>query len=171
MTSSSQPFDLVHRGYACNQVDAYLAAVDAAFTENAQRIDDLENKLTRLRQELADHKRRNRPGATSMGDRIAELLRLAEQEAAQLRRDARTEREQVIADARARAARIVATATDDVDVIRRDARAEAEKVHAELDADRRALDRQRAAIDQRIAALRGALAKATAIELDARDVR
>ncbi|MBO0829510.1 MAG: DivIVA domain-containing protein [Streptosporangiales bacterium] len=165
MTDSSLPFEIGHRGYSREQVDAYLAQVRTAFAQNEGRIKDLDQQIARLRQELAD---RDRP-VTRVGDRIAEILHLAEQEAAQLRSDADRDGGQIIADARARATRIITTATDDAEVIRRDAEAGAEKRRGELDAERQALDRQRAAIDKRIAALRTALGQAPPIEVTAAD--
>lgn len=163
MTSSTLPFDLAYRGYARNQVDAYLAEVEVAFAENAKRVDELEQDVARLRRQLADH---DSPGPAGVGARLAEMLRLAEEEAERLRRDAHREGDQIVADARARAAQIVATAADDADTIRRDAETEADKRRAEIDADRRELDRRRALLDDRVAALRAALGRAASIQVE-----
>lgn len=151
------PFDLVYRGYARNQVDAYLAESDAALAAYQQRLSDIEAEAERLRRELAET---SAPSYTGLGARVRKILQLAEEQADEIRRDAHTEAERVLDHARDTAAEIVATATEDAERIRRDAKLAAEQVHASLEAERRRVETRRDELDRRIAALREALGQA-----------
>lgn len=150
----TEPFDLVLRGYARNQVDAYLAETDAALAEYQQRLAELEAEVDRLRRELAET---TAPTYTGLGARVRQILHLAEEQADQLRRDAHTDAETILDQARESAAQIVATATGDAEQIRLDAKLAADQAHATIDAERRRVEAQRTELDRRLAALREVL--------------
>lgn len=162
--SPSGPFDRVLRGYARNQVDAYLEQTDAALAEYQQRLAELETENDRLRRDLAET---TEPTYTGFGARVRQILLLAEEQAEEIRRDAHGDAEQIIDQAREEAAEIVATATADAEEIRREAKVAAEQVHAGVDAERRRIEARRRELDERVAALRAALADAPPIDPDA----
>lgn len=157
----TEPFDLVLRGYARNQVDAYLAETDATLAGYQRRLADLEAEADRLRRELAET---TAPTYTGLGARVRRILHLAEEQADQVRRDAHVDAERVIEQARESAAEIVATATEDAEQIRREAKLAAERIHAAADAERRRVEARRNELDQRIAALREALGEAAHLD-------
>src|ERR687890_901417 len=102
-------FDVVLRGYDRRQVDDYLDRVEAALNdadarhaEDAQRLSALESQVIDMHERLADAERRaaGRPEpAPVAGDRIAAMLRLAEEEAAAIRAAATEEASQIVAAA------------------------------------------------------------------------
>ena len=156
LSDDEQPsgFDVVLRGYDRRQVDDYLDRVEAALNdadarhaEDAQRLTALESQVIDMHERLADAERRaeGRPEpAPVVGDRIAAMLRLADEEATALRDAARQETERVIAEAQLQAGqqsakrtaeldqreRDIATAAEDADEIRRQAQQDAEAVRA-----------------------------------------
>lgn len=119
-------FDVALRGYDRRQVDEYLdrvehdlavaqsdreAAVERA-TVTEQRLDSLEKEVRAARQQLVESAR---PTYAGLGARVASLLRLAEEEAAQLRADAlrdtseiRQSADRLVAEARQRTAQLEA---------------------------------------------------------------
>jgi len=169
-TGEASGFDVVLRGYDRRQVDDYLDRVEAALNdadarhaEDAHRLTALEQQVAELRERLADAERRaeGRPeSAAATGDRIAAMLRLAEEESAAIRGAA----EQEAAAARA-AAEQEATAT------RQQAQEELRRMHeagqleaASMTAEARRqvadLSRQRDAIAAQLQNLRDTLAGA-----------
>src|SRR3954452_18461046 len=102
-------FDVVLRGYDRRQVDDYLDRVEAALNDadarhadDAGRIAALETQFTDMHDRLADAERRaaGRPEpAPVAGDRIAAMLRLADEEAAAIRAGAAEEAGRLLADA------------------------------------------------------------------------
>ena len=113
--SQAEGFDLVLRGYDRHQVDAHLARTAALVTDLQEalaaagvRESSMAAELAAVRAELE----RGRPTFDALGERVAEMLSLAEAEAAQLRRDAehdatalRTAAEREAADIRSDARR------------------------------------------------------------------
>lgn len=159
----TRPFDLALRGYARNQVDAYLAETYTALADYQQRVVELEAETDRLRRELAETAE---PSYTGLGARVRQILHLAEEQAGEIRRDAHTDAEHIIDRAREVAAEIVDTATADAEQIRRDAKLAVEQAHAAVDAERRRVEAERSRLDQRVAALRAALADAAPVDPD-----
>lgn len=129
-------FDIVMRGYNRQQVDEYL-------TRTKQQIQGLEQRLAQamnesqearrqaeqLRRELADTKRQldgQEPSYDELGDRLSQILKLADQEAASKRTSADAEAERVrnqavedakriVADAEGQVRQVETAATDRVD--------------------------------------------------------
>src|SRR3954466_1554665 len=111
LADDDQPsgFDVVLRGYDRRQVDDYLDRVEAALNdadarhaEDSGRLAALESQVTDMHARLADAERRaeGRPEpAPVAGDRIAAMLRLADEEAGALRDAARQEAERIIGEA------------------------------------------------------------------------
>lgn len=107
-------FAMVMRGYDRGQVDDYVARLNdfvADAEQRAQRAEGAINDLTRrndalteeLRQAVERHQQQ-RAGETyeGLGERIEAILRLAGDEADNLRSRARSEAEEIMADARRR---------------------------------------------------------------------
>jgi DivIVA domain-containing protein len=143
-------FDVVLRGYDRRQVDDYLDRVEAALNDadarhadDAQRLAALESQVTDMHERLADAERRaeGRPEpAPVAGDRIAAMLRLADEEATALRAAATDDAQRIVAEAQARAGQESALRTAELD--RREeeisasyAQADAARQQAQVDAD------------------------------------
>jgi cell division septum initiation protein DivIVA len=163
-------FDIVLRGYDRRQVEDYIRRVELALSdadrnhrEDFERITQLESDLLAARSQLADAERRleGRPEAPSaVGERIASLLRLAEEEAdeivAQARERAATSTSERNAELDAREARISGAAAEaertrleaqqDAESLR--AKAEEEAARLVRDAEREAEDLLRVAIEE-----------------------
>lgn len=144
---SSRTFDVVVRGYARRQVDVYIRALQSAVTELRGRVADLEDQASELRAQLAEHRN---PSYSGLGSRAEKLLRLAEEEAEEVRErgreQAREEHDQIIGAARKQAEQILRTARRDGDRLQSEAR----KEHARV-------ERRRVELDERVAYLRYAL--------------
>jgi cell division septum initiation protein DivIVA len=163
-------FDVVLRGYDRRQVEDYIHRVELALgeadrnhREDFERITELEADLLSARSQLADAERRleGRPEAPSaVGERIASLLRLAEEEAdeivAQARERAAKSTSERNAELDAREARIVGAAAE-ADRVRLEAQQDAESLRAKAeeeasrlvrDAERDAEDLLRVAIEE-----------------------
>lgn len=126
----STGFDVVLRGYDRRQVDEHLDKVAQAWADaDRQHADDsarraaLEQQLAGQQSALADAEQRASglpEPASRLGERLAAMLRLAEQEAAELRDQARAEAERIIAAAQQQADRTTAERTAALDRRERD---------------------------------------------------
>lgn len=110
-------FDVVRRGYDPRQVDerlrflgAELAAAEHALGSAQERAAASEHEQARMRAELAT-RTRDRDPSTNFGERVERILRLAEEEAAEVRTRAAEEAAETVRAARAEADRLVSTAT------------------------------------------------------------
>ncbi len=115
-------FDVVLRGYERHQVDEYVGRLTAAEAQLRAELDAAadreaaaQEELTRLRSELE----RGRPTFDALGERVSQMLGLAETEAEQMRSDAATE-----------AAAVRDAAAKDAADVRSDARRDAEELGA-----------------------------------------
>lgn len=111
-TDETEPsgFDVVLRGYDRRQVDDYLDRVEVALHEADQRHADDGARVTAVETELAEMRSRleaaeqraaGRPEPASLvGQRIADMLALAEQETQATRAGAREEADRLVAQAR-----------------------------------------------------------------------
>jgi DivIVA domain-containing protein len=152
LSDDEQPsgFDVVLRGYDRRQVDDYLDRVEAALNdadarhaEDAQRLTALESQVIDMHERLADAERRaeGRPEpAPVAGDRIAAMLRLAEEESAAIRDAAKQDAERILAEAQTEAGQETAKRTAELDRRERDIataaeEAEATRQQAKQDAD------------------------------------
>ncbi|MEX2291757.1 MAG: DivIVA domain-containing protein [Mycobacteriales bacterium] len=108
-------FDVVLRGYDRRQVDDYLDRVEVALgdaderhAQDGQRITALEEHVAKQAAALSAAERRasgqSEPGSL-LTARLAEMLRLAEEEAASVRAEARGDAERMVAAAKQQAAR------------------------------------------------------------------
>jgi hypothetical protein len=176
-------FELERRGYNRQQVDEHVAWLEERLRESETfrataeaSARQAETDATNARQELEA----GRPDWSEFGERIASILSLAEQEAADIRRRGETERESLSADARRMAedaerghARRMQEADRDAQNMLREAQAESERVvreaqqvalREERDSKRRLLDleRQRDAVHRQLLKLQEGLNAAMA---------
>ena len=96
-------FDLVRRGYDRHQVDGHLAWLEERLRETESLRSAAEHAAARAAAEAAgarDELEQNRPDWASFGERIGSILRLAEDEAAELRQRGARDAEHLAADAR-----------------------------------------------------------------------
>ncbi|HEY3686430.1 MAG TPA: hypothetical protein VGL93_25575 [Streptosporangiaceae bacterium] len=124
------PFEVVMRGYNRRQVDDYV-------TRSRNQIRDLEERLARaldevegVRREVAEIRNQSAPAKPQheeVSERLAQILALAEEEAAQKRTAADEEIGRSRGEAEEEAKRLVQEATDEADNIRSSAQAQAEQ--------------------------------------------
>jgi hypothetical protein len=93
-------FKIVSRGYDARQVDAHVAALEQELAELRWEHEDLDAQRAALDARLEEQERWT-PSFDALGPRVAEIIELAEQEAASLRaaaeRDVTAQREQAAA--------------------------------------------------------------------------
>lgn len=135
------PFEVVMRGYNRRQVDDYV-------NRSRNQIRDLEERLARALDEVEQARREiaevrsqgapSRPQHQEVSERMAQILALAEEEAAQKRTAAEEEIVRGRTEAEEEAKRLVQEATDEADNIRSSAQAQAEQTvsAANTEADR-----------------------------------
>lgn len=138
--SATRSFDVVLRGYERSQVDRYITWLEGA--------------LEQARAAAT----RERPNYAELGQRVARILELAEEEAAELRTTAVAEAATIRADA------LTATETVRTEAagIRREAQEEAERVLAQAREDAQRLREQ--ATSEREAMLTGARSELNALQ-------
>ncbi len=144
-------FDVVRfGGYDRRQVDDYLDRIDehingldARHAHDTARITGLQGEVEQLRERLDDAEKRasGQPEpASRLAARLAEMLRLAEEEAAAIRADAQGEAERLMTSAQQQAAQANrdVTATLELrerEVLKRSEQAEAATLQAQRDAE------------------------------------
>lgn len=145
-------FDVVLRGYDRHQVEDYIRRVELALgdadrihREDGERITALEEELGRLQLSLAEAQRRasGQPDPASLvGERLATMLRLAEEEAEQIVAQARERAERSHAERSAELARreaAVASASEAANRTRMEAQQDAEALRSKAKQDADAL--------------------------------
>jgi cell division septum initiation protein DivIVA len=186
-------FDLVRRGYDREQVDGHLAWLEERVHEAEQAREAAEASATQASAD-AEHAREElesgRPSWEELGERIAQILNLAEEEGAEIRGARVREADQLLAQARhdaAEAERLHGVRLRDAErqaqEIVRDAQREAEQVVREgqqraLEDERESkrrlteLERQRNAVHEQLQTLHQRLAAALQLpaEVDVTDV-
>jgi DivIVA domain-containing protein len=158
--SQSVPFDVALRGYDRDQVDAHLASLESEFSgalserdRFAERVKQLESRIEELHLQPGDEKSADQPASAlnGFGVRIEKVMRVAEEEAAAARQEAKEEIERERADAKKKIAALQAAAE-------KDAAAHEQKVQAEasglLDKARQEAARVRVEADTQAAATR-----------------
>jgi chromosome segregation ATPase len=124
-------FDIVLRGYERRQVDEHLAVTTAERRAAAGRVGGLERRVEELTVEFRDAQKRGgevEPSYAGLGARVEKILRLAEEEATELRAEAVGQAEQVRRAAETAAAQVRAQAEQDGRARREQARQEAAKL-------------------------------------------
>jgi DivIVA domain-containing protein len=166
LSDDEQPngFDVVLRGYDRRQVDDYLDRVEAALNdadarhaEDAGRLAALESQVTDMHARLADAERRaeGRPEpAPVAGDRIAAMLRLADEEATAIRAAASDEAERIISDAQLQAGQESAKRTAELDRREQDIATAHEQATALIAQAQRDAEGIRAAAEQQAEGMR-----------------
>src|SRR5690606_29107363 len=135
--ANEESFEVVMRGYSRRQVHEYMIR-----TRN--QIRDLEERLARAieqaeqaRVELAEARRKmaaSPQNPEELGERLSQILRLAQEEAAANRQASEEEAARLRENARAEAERMVASGREQADAMRSAAQAEAERRIAEATA-------------------------------------
>lgn len=152
MNDTSVRFELVRRGYHREQVDNLVTQVVGDRDKALARITALEQRVKELTAETGNaqtHFVENAPSFAGLGARVEEILRLAEEEAAELGDEAREAArdhhkvvgdaaERIQAEAAAYAARLKATSNREGTRIADTAQAEAARLHTEAHASAQA---------------------------------
>jgi cell division septum initiation protein DivIVA len=147
-----EEFEMQMRGYSRRQVDDYVARRNNEIRELEQRLARTLDETEHLRRELSTVRQQalgGRPAHEEVSERIAQILKLADDEAkaqknkadediAQLRADTQQESERVRADAREQAERLLTAAQEQAERTITAARNEADKTRtaARTEADR-----------------------------------
>ncbi len=147
-----EEFEMQMRGYSRRQVDDFVARRNNEIRELEQRLARSLDDSEHLRRELSTTRQQalsGRPAHEEVSERIAQILKLADDEAkaqknkadddiAQQRTDAQQESERVRADAREQAERMLTAAQEQAERTIAAARAEADKTRtaARTEADR-----------------------------------
>jgi cell division septum initiation protein DivIVA len=134
MSEAGAPFESALRGYQRAQVDAHLEAVERLLARLEERLQQVDERMRAL---PAEPERRELSDFGALGERVAMILDLAQEEADERLRRVDGDAEAIIDDARARA----------VDV-RREAEAEAEDLRAQVQGAREEAERIRAGARQ-----------------------
>ncbi|WP_219417794.1 DivIVA domain-containing protein [Pseudonocardia nigra] len=158
---SDTGFEVVRRGYDQGQVDAHLRTLDAeirilvadrdaAIDQSAQLTRELDNARVRAENLRAQVRSLVSPpqSAQGMSERMRSMLRLAEDEVAEMLSRTECEVSRRIRDAEQQAAQTVAAAKSEAAAIRAAAQADAERTTRELAQARAALDGEREAAEQ-----------------------
>src|ERR671939_385629 len=86
MNETPPAFDIVLRGYERRQVDEHLATLLKERGNAERRAAELEKQLNRLRQDVESTRHEQaEPSYAGLGARVEKILRLAEEEARDLR--------------------------------------------------------------------------------------
>lgn len=125
-------FDTVRRGFAPDQVAAYLKWVTTSVLTLETRLEDTRTELFEARRErdaaLAQVASSRRDPYEDVSGRVTELVRSFDRQVGQLQREAEAEADRVLSDLRAGADRILAQAHEDAERIKAEARKEAEYI-------------------------------------------
>jgi DivIVA domain-containing protein len=180
-------FKHVLRGYDPRQVNDYLDRVEVALdeaderhAEDSRRITALEQQVGELTGRLGEAEREaagRPPTASLLGERMATMLALAEEEAAAIRQAAAQEAEALVSAARDRAATEASERTRDLEKREREVQiaqrdAEAARLEAQKDAESvrtrasREAEREVAQAQERVTALQVEAEQAAAKQLE-----
>src|SRR6516165_10209272 len=156
-----EEFEMQMRGYSRRQVDDFVARRNNEIRELEQRLARALDESEHLRRELSTVRQQalaGRPAHEEVSERIAQILKLADDEAkaqknkadddiAKLRADAQQESEQVRADAREQAERMLTAAQEQAERTISAARDEADRTRttARTEADRLTSDTRKKA--------------------------
>jgi peptidoglycan DL-endopeptidase RipA len=180
-----QDFRIVMRGYARDQVEDYVQRSEAAMERLREQVSDLERTVARLRLRVDEE---GVPSHAEAGRRVSRMLRLAEEEATDLvrqakvdaerarmmverdigqrRRNATIEAERIIEHAKETAEDLVQVAAADAENMRAGAEEHVERALVEVTRQRAELTRQREQLDRRMAQIRTVLAQTGWIDVD-----
>jgi cell division septum initiation protein DivIVA len=144
-----EEFEMQMRGYSRRQVDDYVARRNNEIRDLEQRLSRAIDENEHLRRELASMRQQalgGRPAHEEVSERIAQILKLADDEAkaqkgkaedeiTRLRSDAQQESEQVRTDAREQAERMLTAAQEQAERTISAARADADKTRTSARAE------------------------------------
>src|SRR5262245_30408518 len=128
-TTADEAFDIVLRGYERKQVDDHLGRLNSERVAAAQRINALERRVEELHFELQNAQKQDaEPSYAGLGARVEKILRLAEEEAQDLKLEAQASAEKDRKAAEAAAGQVRAQADEDARARREQTRQEAAKL-------------------------------------------
>jgi len=130
-TSADEAFDIVLRGYERKQVDDHLGRINSERVAAAQRINALERRVEELHFELQNAQKQgaeSEPTYAGLGARVEKILRLAEEEAQDLKVEAQASADKDRKAAEAAAGQVRAQADEDARARREQTRQEAAKL-------------------------------------------
>ena len=127
-------FATVMRGYDRHQVDEHIRQIETEVRQHREQTQTLRQQLTDAHRQIQEQER---PTHSSLGARIEQLLRLAEEQATELVQAARSEANEIKAAAKVDAAELRAAAEGDAAELRAAAAADAAELRgaAEREAD------------------------------------
>jgi cell division septum initiation protein DivIVA len=147
-TTQDDPFEVQMRGYSRRQVDEFVARARNHARDLEERLARSLHEMERLRLELSAARQAagSRPAHEEVSERIAQILKLADDEASaqksraseeitQQRSDAKTEADNIRAQAKEQSERMLAAAQEQAERAISTARAEAEKARSTARAD------------------------------------
>lgn len=129
-TTADEAFDIVLRGYERKQVDDHLGRLNSERVAAAQRINALERRVEELHFELQNAQKQGdaEPSYAGLGARVEKILRLAEEEAQDLKVEAQASAEKDRKAAEAAAGQVRTQADEDARARREQTRQEAAKL-------------------------------------------
>lgn len=130
MSEASAPFDSALRGYQRQQVDAHIEAVERLLVQIEERLQRVDQNMRAL---PAEPERRELSEFGALGERIAMILDLAQQEADERLRRVDSDAEAIVDDARARSQGVLRQAESEAEDLRaqvQGARDEAERIRS-----------------------------------------
>jgi DivIVA domain-containing protein len=128
--SHDDAFEVQLRGYSRRQVDEFLARCRSQIRDLEQRLERSHNESEELRHDLATARQQAlgaKPAHQEVSERIAQILKLADDEARSEKTKAQDETERVRSEAREQAERMLTAAQEQAERAITSARAEAEK--------------------------------------------
>lgn len=132
--AGGQPFAFVRRGYHPDQVDQVLRGLDARIADLSEALGVAERRAVEAEARAADAAamlERGRPSNKALGGRLAEMLNLAEAEAAELREGAAAEAAQVRREVQNEAEELRRSCEGEADAVRSAAYQEADQVRSQ----------------------------------------
>lgn len=134
-----ESFEIVMRGYNRRQVDEYIARTRNQIRELEARLSRALDEVERTRREMNEVREARRPTGDELGDRLRQIINLAEEEAKsklgdadkkvnQIREDADGEAKRLVEEAQERSEHAVAAAQEKAGQLASTAKQEADKV-------------------------------------------
>jgi hypothetical protein len=153
-------FDLVLRGYDRRQVDDHVEHLTASLAElrtELAEVTEREAAAVRDAERARAELERGRPGFDALGERVAQILGLAEVEATQLRDDAQRDAARLRDDAQREVDAQLSGVRAEAERIREEAAREAAELRAEARQELAELDRARVEVLAEISSMRDTL--------------
>jgi cell division septum initiation protein DivIVA len=133
-----ETFEIAMRGYNRHQVDEYISRTRNQIRDLEARLSRALDEVERTRREMAEVREARRPTGDELGDRLRQIINLAEEEAqsklgdadqrvSQIRKDAEQEAKRIVDEARGMSEQTIAQAQEKAEQALSAARQEADK--------------------------------------------